>query len=1438
MECNSNEKPLHRNQNQTSSNYNLINNNSSFEKGDKLRRNKDTSLIKNNNNTQKPKETLMPFQKGNIFKKILGAVESNEETTHKNKSSRNAYDRPNKNEGSRTDSSISVSGNTSQCSSNENVIPVACRLGKTKAKSETTTSNFENNQCCKDASNERSMNTCDEMGDEKEGSRSISIVKHRDELKSYEEKGKSSEPTSQDAQKFDGKKKMHNVGNTEQHRAMNAGTDVEKTSSCNQKTCKSEMNNYYADKSLEGNKDQKVIIDVEREKSTRNETKNLDAGNTLNADVSDTRDLLSISLCGSNLIKSDELQNNYLTSYIGFPPLDYPTALLPTSGKLFDDYFGLSSDSSLSRSGEIIMPFTPQNLEEELMYPDTYTQGSKIIQNWNAREQDFFLGAPNRKPKSNQRPLSAEGNELTRNDRRPCGEGNQSEIWTATAPQFHSYNRNDDIDENISGNKLNGDVCRISTNKTDAVLAKPSSRDLKHLRSMPVNYTEKRYSLPSLTEFDNFDRDEYVTFKQRLMGAKQEIPRCLRLNPFEPWDESLFDSQPPVFNEKLDANRGLTSSNERDFEDNVLRSSTQKQAHDSQGTNSDKLSDIETKFTSSKKTQKKKKEKENEIGKPSAESETIEGNSSFNNMAKKTITSNGVTLSKVRSHGGFVATGLTGIPINGSDAEGEDALNLEVGESNKVLGGIESWHEPKKDANTVTKRHSSSGGSITQAVSDLQTKGAFGEITQEFNTQTNGSEYKEIRIDSSSSRSSLNEEWSDSDPVKNCDDFHAHASHPNKKVGVKAADAQNKTTKQILPGQKDDHFTKDNENKRSSGEIGTKIDYCEAQIETDHETESRTVSKRFEYKGDTPRPDAYADSPQEVPHFAVIESYCSSPNIGSKDIAKETVREFPSTVEKKLSNNNKNYERNLENESPGLIILENPASMENFSPIQRRAFSQEIIKGLREGQLTRNLLERKCFLGASEELLREKTMYLKKKAEKRQERNKNDPNDASSDDDSYRQSEFQDISSKGLPSNTSHYDDTKSTGNEPKLEISDVIIDNNFETTDEYSREKNINYLQRQNREVTSLSGTRFSQASCNNEINDFPDLRSGLDVRVASALEADKLFIDTEGAKKHDVTRDNFHEQAENKGSLTGKKMSVPELTVDYCRRGRRESSATAKKYNPHHHCPSIELNRSSKASDRKSSKANNSIQKTTTAKLEPGTSRSNAALITSPRHMRMNDQPVEKFESYATNDKNTNLTRNKDLNCRRPSEAHLNANFPDSRSRSKSPMMMNSIPRNHERRFSEGSATRNPNKSPVFPIPKPSDSRRYSSFGLDAHKNQIQHSRRLSRERSSGRIYPQQNTFASELQESQQGSKLCTSEQYTLAAPHPSGARKKTADALRSADSKSSLNRCHRHSYSSSSSESTSDSDSSSDDDSSTDSSSDSSSALEDLAHLSLYS
>ena len=168
----------------------------------------------------------------------------------------------------------------------------------------------------------------------------------------------------------------------------------------------------------------------------------------------------------------------------------------------------------------------PQNLPQELSQPAPYELSSTIIQNYNAKEGDFILNKPNRKPKIPLDDKQKRGINSIENTN-----GTSNDITKPSLYQPSDSSRESDCDLN------------------SAYLIKPISSKNQSLKQLKIdnscNFPDRRVSLPNISSVkpDNFDRDEYIQYKKVLKECDLTIPKCLRWNCLDPCDKSLCINQ-------------------------------------------------------------------------------------------------------------------------------------------------------------------------------------------------------------------------------------------------------------------------------------------------------------------------------------------------------------------------------------------------------------------------------------------------------------------------------------------------------------------------------------------------------------------------------------------------------------------------------------------------------------------------------------------------------------------------------------------------------------------------------------------------------------------------------------------------------------------------------------------------------------------------------
>ena len=183
-----------------------------------------------------------------------------------------------------------------------------------------------------------------------------------------------------------------------------------------------------------------------------------------------------------------------------------------------------------SVSAEIAIPFTPNDLQEELMYPKT--DEAKIIQNYNAREQDFVLGELKRKPrKIGELALVQDSNGKIREV--------SSQMHQNKSFQKKSNAGFDTLYEKDNKKLYNmAEYPRILEHQAQTQECfKPIAKCGRSIRSTHHDRLQvKRCSLPesATVKLDNYDRDEYIKFKECLQTSILKAPSCLRFNCLDP----------------------------------------------------------------------------------------------------------------------------------------------------------------------------------------------------------------------------------------------------------------------------------------------------------------------------------------------------------------------------------------------------------------------------------------------------------------------------------------------------------------------------------------------------------------------------------------------------------------------------------------------------------------------------------------------------------------------------------------------------------------------------------------------------------------------------------------------------------------------------------------------------------------------------------------
>lgn len=145
---------------------------------------------------------------------------------------------------------------------------------------------------------------------------------------------------------------------------------------------------------------------------------------------------------------------------------------------------------------------TPGDLHDELLYPPPYGMNSEVYQNINAREAEFVLQKPNRKPRTEPLPSCP----IT-SSQRPVSPGPQSGIIEPLATE---------------------DEEALWEGAWESRKASLSERRKSSLEKL---YIPKPGDPPEVllnVKIDNFDRDEYVEYKKRFGETDTLIAECLR----------------------------------------------------------------------------------------------------------------------------------------------------------------------------------------------------------------------------------------------------------------------------------------------------------------------------------------------------------------------------------------------------------------------------------------------------------------------------------------------------------------------------------------------------------------------------------------------------------------------------------------------------------------------------------------------------------------------------------------------------------------------------------------------------------------------------------------------------------------------------------------------------------------------------------------------
>lgn len=217
------------------------------------------------------------------------------------------------------------------------------------------------------------------------------------------------------------------------------------------------------------------------------------------------------------------------------------------------DWFSFLTPSQESYTQKL---FTPGDLQEELMYPAPYGISSEVYQNINAQEADFVLLKPTRKPRTEPLPP------LSKADTAPkvCKQD--------TDPKTSNANKTTDVSSTLQST-TQCETTTIQSKVTTTVSSdtkKPESpvglieplatEDEEALKegaqeSRKLSLSERRKTsldkiyIPRAVEpvslldvkIDNFDRDEYVSYKKTLGENDVLIPDC----PLLPCNSMLTD---------------------------------------------------------------------------------------------------------------------------------------------------------------------------------------------------------------------------------------------------------------------------------------------------------------------------------------------------------------------------------------------------------------------------------------------------------------------------------------------------------------------------------------------------------------------------------------------------------------------------------------------------------------------------------------------------------------------------------------------------------------------------------------------------------------------------------------------------------------------------------------------------------------------------------
>ena len=229
------------------------------------------------------------------------------------------------------------------------------------------------------------------------------------------------------------------------------------------------------------------------------------------------------------------------------------------------DWFSLFSPSY----GNTQQLFTPEDLKEELLYPTPYGVSSEVYQNFNAKEADFVLGWPNRKPRTD--PIDFKENIHTKsfitNDENKSSDAfecnnatnkesdsfeetrSSSEVCQTSTSQQNSNSMmpylphllavtlpcpspTQSITTTTFNESSNGCICSLDPlmkNTDEAETAQINESQNSNNSPKSSNSKKPDAVLPNdFIKLYNYDREEYINFKKRLSLTDTLIKTTLK----------------------------------------------------------------------------------------------------------------------------------------------------------------------------------------------------------------------------------------------------------------------------------------------------------------------------------------------------------------------------------------------------------------------------------------------------------------------------------------------------------------------------------------------------------------------------------------------------------------------------------------------------------------------------------------------------------------------------------------------------------------------------------------------------------------------------------------------------------------------------------------------------------------------------------------------